>query len=228
MRSSLSYWIALVSIETLAQIKLSANWMAAAGHPGEDAKLFDAVKAVGLELCPELDLSIPVGKDSLSMQAQWSSGTTAHKTVSPVSLIVTAFAPVRDARRDEQQVRGAIDVTHTFGVDLLIRQIRKRNHQALGPTRDSARHVQGGCSRRSPRQHEGGQGLQPLVERIDLGLHAGRLAGGDPQRSMPGRQFVNRRCKIGAQVEQVVLHVAEHLVDIGMELTQMHARRADD
>ncbi len=85
-------------IEALAQIKLSANWMAAAGHPGEDAKLFDAVKAVGLELCPELDLSIPVGKDSLSMQAQWSSGTTAHKTVSPVSLIVTAFAPVRDAR----------------------------------------------------------------------------------------------------------------------------------
>ncbi|MCC7247677.1 MAG: phosphoribosylformylglycinamidine synthase, partial [Lysobacter sp.] len=85
-------------METLAQIKLSANWMAAAGHPGEDAKLFDAVKAVGLRLCPELDLSIPVGKDSLSMQAQWSSDGEHRKTVSPVSLIVTAFAPVRDTR----------------------------------------------------------------------------------------------------------------------------------
>ncbi len=85
-------------IESLAQIKLSANWMAAAGHAGEDAKLFDAVKAVGLELCPELDLSIPVGKDSLSMQAQWQCDGVTHKTVSPVSLIVTAFAPVADVR----------------------------------------------------------------------------------------------------------------------------------
>ncbi len=85
-------------IESLAQIKLSANWMAAAGHAGEDAKLFDAVKAVGLELCPELDLSIPVGKDSLSMQAQWQRDGVTHKTVSPVSLIVTAFAPVADVR----------------------------------------------------------------------------------------------------------------------------------
>ena len=85
-------------VESLAQIKLSANWMAAAGHPGEDARLFDAVKAVGMQLCPALDLSIPVGKDSLSMQAQWSAGGEAHKSVSPVSLIVSAFAPVRDAR----------------------------------------------------------------------------------------------------------------------------------
>jgi phosphoribosylformylglycinamidine synthase len=90
-------------LQSLAQIKLSANWMAAAGHSGEDARLFDAVKAVGMALCPELDLSIPVGKDSLSMQAQWSSAatatdTTAHKTVSPVSLIVSAFAAVADVR----------------------------------------------------------------------------------------------------------------------------------
>jgi phosphoribosylformylglycinamidine synthase len=85
-------------VNELAQIKLSANWMAAAGHAGEDAKLFDAVKAVGLELCPALDLSIPVGKDSLSMQAQWQSDGQTHKTVSPVSLIVSAFAPVADVR----------------------------------------------------------------------------------------------------------------------------------
>ncbi|MCR6663445.1 MAG: phosphoribosylformylglycinamidine synthase [Luteimonas sp.] len=85
-------------VESLERIKLSANWMAAAGHAGEDAKLFDAVNAVGLELCPQLDLSIPVGKDSLSMQAQWRDGGQAHKTVSPVSLIVSAFAPVTDVR----------------------------------------------------------------------------------------------------------------------------------
>ncbi|PJK06392.1 phosphoribosylformylglycinamidine synthase [Lysobacteraceae bacterium NML71-0210] len=86
-------------LDSLERIKLSANWMAAAGHEGEDAKLFDAVKAVGMELCPALDLSIPVGKDSLSMQAQWQHEGQAQKSVSPVSLIVTAFAPVADVRQ---------------------------------------------------------------------------------------------------------------------------------
>ncbi|MCA1713858.1 MAG: phosphoribosylformylglycinamidine synthase, partial [Gammaproteobacteria bacterium] len=93
-------------VEALHRVKLSANWMAAAGHPGEDARLFDAVRAVGLELCPELDLGIPVGKDSLSMQSfdrLRMSGSSdeagePHKTVSPVSLVVTAFAPVVDVR----------------------------------------------------------------------------------------------------------------------------------
>lgn len=85
-------------VESLERIKLSANWMAAANHPGEDALLFDAVKAVGLELCPEIDVSIPVGKDSLSMQAQWQAADAAQKSVSPVSLVITAFAPVTDVR----------------------------------------------------------------------------------------------------------------------------------
>ncbi len=90
-------------VSSLQQIKLSANWMAAAGHSGEDARLFDAVKAVGMVLCPALDLSIPVGKDSLSMQAQWTQTNAGgdveqHKSVSPVSLIVTAFAAVDDVR----------------------------------------------------------------------------------------------------------------------------------
>jgi phosphoribosylformylglycinamidine synthase len=85
-------------VTSLAQIKLSANWMAAAGHPGEDARLFDAVKAVGMVLCPALELSIPVGKDSLSMQAQWQQDGVTHKSVSPVSLIVSAFAAVEDVR----------------------------------------------------------------------------------------------------------------------------------
>ncbi|KAF1689361.1 phosphoribosylformylglycinamidine synthase [Pseudoxanthomonas taiwanensis] len=85
-------------VGSLDTVKLSANWMAAAGHPGEDALLYDAVRAVGMELCPQLDLAIPVGKDSLSMQAQWQADGTTHKSVSPVSLVVSAFAPVADVR----------------------------------------------------------------------------------------------------------------------------------
>ena len=88
-------------VESLETIKLSANWMAAAAHPGEGARLYDAVEAVAMALCPALDLAIPVGKDSLSMQATWhEEGATprAHHSVSPVSLIVTAFAPVADVR----------------------------------------------------------------------------------------------------------------------------------
>jgi phosphoribosylformylglycinamidine synthase len=90
--------LAAAPVASLAEVKLSANWMAAAGHPGEDARLFDAVKAVGMELCPALDVSIPVGKDSLSMQAQWTADGVVQRSVSPVSLVVSAFARVADAR----------------------------------------------------------------------------------------------------------------------------------
>ncbi|HMN57694.1 MAG TPA: phosphoribosylformylglycinamidine synthase, partial [Ottowia sp.] len=83
----------------LARVKLSANWMAACGEPGEDAALYATVQAVGLELCPALGVSIPVGKDSLSMRTQWQDADgTARKVVSPVSLIVSAFASVSDVR----------------------------------------------------------------------------------------------------------------------------------
>jgi phosphoribosylformylglycinamidine synthase len=85
-------------VESLERVKLSANWMAACGHPGEDALLFDAVKAIAMELCPSLQLAIPVGKDSLSMQAQWHSDGETRKSVSPVSLVITAFAPLEDVR----------------------------------------------------------------------------------------------------------------------------------
>jgi phosphoribosylformylglycinamidine synthase len=82
----------------LDRVKLSANWMAACGEPGEDAALYETVKAVGLELCPALGVSIPVGKDSLSMKTQWSQAGVAHKVTSPVSLIVSAFASLQDVR----------------------------------------------------------------------------------------------------------------------------------
>jgi phosphoribosylformylglycinamidine synthase len=86
-------------IRGLADVKLSANWMAACGVDGEDAKLFDSVKAVGMELCPALDISIPVGKDSLSMRTQWEDKGQTKQVISPVSLIISAFAPVQDVRK---------------------------------------------------------------------------------------------------------------------------------
>ena len=82
----------------LSRVKLSANWMAACGEPGEDAALYETVKAVGMELCPALGISIPVGKDSLSMRTQWIDGEEQHKVTSPVSLIVSAFATLADVR----------------------------------------------------------------------------------------------------------------------------------
>jgi phosphoribosylformylglycinamidine synthase len=91
--------IAAASIDQISDIKLSANWMAAAGHPGEDAGLYDTVQAVGMELCPQLGISIPVGKDSMSMKSVWSDGAVKKEVSAPLSLIVSAFAPTRDARK---------------------------------------------------------------------------------------------------------------------------------
>jgi phosphoribosylformylglycinamidine synthase len=91
--------IAAASIHKLGDIKLSANWMSAANHPGENQALYDTVKAVGMELCPQLGIAIPVGKDSMSMRTVWQDEQGQDKAVTaPLSLVVTAFAPVTDAR----------------------------------------------------------------------------------------------------------------------------------
>ena len=90
--------LAAAPVESLSRVKLSANWMAAAGSPGEDAALFDTVKAVALDLCPRLGVGIPVGKDSMSMRTTWQEGGAAKAVVGPLSLIVTAFAPCHDVR----------------------------------------------------------------------------------------------------------------------------------
>jgi phosphoribosylformylglycinamidine synthase len=82
----------------LSRIKLSCNWMAACGEPGEDAALYDTVHAVGMELCPALGIGVPVGKDSLSMRTQWQGSEVSKKVTAPVSLIVTAFATLGDVR----------------------------------------------------------------------------------------------------------------------------------
>ena len=91
--------IAACLINNLSDLKLSANWMAPAGHVGEDAALFETVKAVGMALCPELGISIPVGKDSMSMKTVWKDGEHNKAVTSPISLVVTAFASIPDARK---------------------------------------------------------------------------------------------------------------------------------
>ena len=90
--------LASAGVPDIGEIKLSANWMAACGEPGQDAALFDTVRAVAMEFCPAAGLSIPVGKDSCSMSTVWSDGGAEHRQLSPVSLVVSAFGPVPDVR----------------------------------------------------------------------------------------------------------------------------------
>jgi phosphoribosylformylglycinamidine synthase len=85
-------------VEDIHDISLSANWMSASGHPGEDSKLFEAVKAVGMDLCPELGLTVPVGKDSMSMKSSWTDDGVDKSVTSPLSLIITAFSKTPDVR----------------------------------------------------------------------------------------------------------------------------------
>ncbi len=91
--------IVAADVRHLTDIRLSANWMAACGEPGEDADLYATVRAVGVELCASLGITIPVGKDSLSMRTAWTDAGGTHTVISPVSLIISAFAPIADARR---------------------------------------------------------------------------------------------------------------------------------
>jgi phosphoribosylformylglycinamidine synthase len=91
--------MASARIAELKDIKLSANWMCAAGHPGEDEKLYDTVKAVGMELCPELGITIPVGKDSMSMRTVWNDDGEDKSVTAPMSLVISGFAPVTDTRK---------------------------------------------------------------------------------------------------------------------------------
>src|SRR5690606_22720438 len=109
--------IASAPITDIGEIKLSANWMSAASHPGENQALYDAVHAVGMELCPKLGIAIPVGKDSMSMSTVWDDGK--RSVVAPLSLIVSAFARVYDARkaltpelsRDEDSLLVLVDLS---------------------------------------------------------------------------------------------------------------------
>jgi phosphoribosylformylglycinamidine synthase len=106
-------------IADISELKLSANWMAPAGHPGEDAALYDTVKTVGMELCPQLGISIPVGKDSMSMKTVWDEQGEKKAVTAPISLVVSAFAPVTDARKTlTPQLRTDLGDTQLIVIDL--------------------------------------------------------------------------------------------------------------
>ena len=120
--------LAAALIGDIGRIKLSANWMAAAGHPGEDAALFDTVKAVGLEFCPALGISIPVGKDSLSMKTVWEENGAKKQVTAPLSLIISAFAVCSDVRRTlTPQLR-----TDCGDTDLLLVDLGQGKHRLGG------------------------------------------------------------------------------------------------
>lgn len=118
--------LAAAPIAKLSDIRLSANWMAAAGHPGEDENLYETVRAVGMELCPALGITIPVGKDSMSMKTTWEEDSGEQKSVtSPLSLIVSGFAPVTDvARTLTPQLRTDAGETDLILIDLAAGQNR--------------------------------------------------------------------------------------------------------
>ena len=120
--------LAAALVGDIGKIKLSANWMAAAGHPGEDAALFDTVKAVGLEFCPALGISIPVGKDSLSMKTAWEDEGKKRQVTAPLSLIISAFAACADVRRTlTPQLR-----TDAGDTDLLLVDLGQGKHRLGG------------------------------------------------------------------------------------------------
>ncbi|MCL4799367.1 MAG: phosphoribosylformylglycinamidine synthase [Burkholderiales bacterium] len=111
--------LAAAPVAALGRVKLSANWMAAAGFEGEDAALYDTVRAVALELCPQLGVAIPVGKDSLSMRTTWTDAGVEKTVVAPLSLVVSAFAPCEDARRVlTPQLRTDAGATELVLIDL--------------------------------------------------------------------------------------------------------------
>jgi phosphoribosylformylglycinamidine synthase len=110
--------ILAADVRALSEIRLSANWMAACGEPGEDADLYATVRAVGLELCTALGITIPVGKDSLSMKTAWRDAKGEHAVIAPVSLIVSAFAPVGDARRTLTPVLSLAEPSRLLHIDL--------------------------------------------------------------------------------------------------------------
>ena len=117
--------LAAAPIAQLSDIRLSANWMAAAGHPGEDENLYETVRAVGMELCPALGIAIPVGKDSMSMKTVWEEGEEHKSVTAPLSLIISGFAPVTDVTRTlTPQLRTDQGETDLILVDLAAGQNR--------------------------------------------------------------------------------------------------------
>jgi len=145
--------IASAPVASLCDVRLSANWMAAAGEEGQDAALYAAVRAVGMELCPALGIAIPVGKDSLSLKTDWTDKHRTRHMLAPVSLVVSAFAPATDVRlavtpqldiSDEANCLLLIDLGH--GLDRLGGSCLEQVHGVFSeqvPDLDNARDLSG-------------------------------------------------------------------------------------
>ena len=110
--------IAAAPIAKMSDIRLSANWMCASGHPGEDEKLYRTVEAVGMELCPALGITIPVGKDSMSMRTAWNDDGVDKAVTAPLSLVITAFSPVTDVRKAVTPELRKADDSQLYLIDL--------------------------------------------------------------------------------------------------------------
>ena len=111
--------LAAANIRSLGEVKLSANWMAAAGHDGDDAAFYETVEAIGMELCPQLGIAIPVGKDSMSMKTVWQDDAGEHTVTAPVSCVISAFAPVSDINKTvTPQLKLLSDDTELLFIDL--------------------------------------------------------------------------------------------------------------
>jgi len=132
--------LAAADVGDIGRVKLSANWMAAAGHPGEDARLYATVEAVAMELCPALGVSIPVGKDSLSMKTVWHGDGGRREMIAPLTLNISAFAPVEDARRTLTPVL-RMDAGAT---DLLLIDLGQGRNRLGGSALAQAWHATGG------------------------------------------------------------------------------------
>ncbi|ODS24691.1 phosphoribosylformylglycinamidine synthase [Candidatus Endobugula sertula] len=116
--------IASTHIANLSDIKLSANWMCAVDHPGEDAKLYRTVEAIGMELCPDLGMTIPVGKDSMSMRTEWRENGEDKAVTAPMSVVISAFAPVSDVRKTLTPQLRTVENSQLLLIDLSAGQQR--------------------------------------------------------------------------------------------------------
>ncbi len=168
--------IAATHIGDLKRVKLSANWMAAAGHPGEDAGLYEAVRAIGEELCPALGLTIPVGKDSMSMKTRWQENGEEKAVTAPLSLVISAFARVEDVRHT------VTPQLHTDKDNVLLMIDLGAGHHALGATALAQVYRQLGrktADVRNPAQLAGFfNAMQALVARQALLAYHDRSDGG--------------------------------------------------
>ena len=200
--------IASAPIARLCDVRLSANWMAAAGEDGQDAALYAAVKAVGMELCPALGIAIPVGKDSLSLKTDWTDNHQSRHMLAPVSLVVSAFAPATDARlavtpqldiSDEANCLLLIDLGH--GQDRLGGSCLEQVHGVFSeqvPDLDNARDLSGFFS-----------AIQELISDGQILAYHDRSDGG-VITSLCEMAF-SARCGLELSFEGIPAHDAERL-----------------